>query len=302
MSALAPLVIFVYNRKDLTIQMLNKMNQNLLADETEMFIFSDGPRKDTDVEKVKDVRAFLWEFKKSNNFKSVEIIESEKNKGLANSIISGVTDIINKYGKVIVVEDDLLTSQYFLKFMNDCLDFYEKNEKIWSIGGTSLALPSLNEYPDDVYTCYRASSWGWATWKDRWSKVDWNVSDYKVFMKDRKRKRQFKLGGQDMVESLKRQMEGKTDSWAIRWCYQQSKERNFTILPKKSLVKNIGWGDEGTHCDVDRFHTSVDNEEFEYVLRDVEIDNKLMKEFRRYFSRPFINRVLDFIYLKIKSV
>lgn len=300
-SVLAPLAIFVYNRSHVMDKMLNAINENYLCEQTEVFIFSDGAKNEEDEEKVKQVRARLDVFSKINNFKNVEIIASEKNKGLANSIIQGVTTLINKYGKVIVLEDDLITSKSFLKFMNDCLCFYEFNEKVWSIGGVSYNLPGLQEYKQDIYACWRGQSWGWGTWKDRWDKVDWNISDYAAFMKNRKRKKMFQRGGQDMVESLRMQMTGKIDSWAIRWCYQESKENMITILPKKSLIQNIGWGEESTHCDVDRFHIKVDVQEYEYKLEDVVINNRLMKEFRVYYSKPIYQRILDYLYIKLKE-
>lgn len=300
-ASLAPLVIFVYNRLKITQQMLNAINQNALVTETDLFIFSDGPKREDDVEKVWLVRKCIHDFAKSNNFKSVTIIEAENNKGLANSIIGGVTEVIQRYGRVIVLEDDLLTATNFLEFMNECLDFYERNEKIWSIGGTTYKLNAFRDYYHDVYACYRGESCGWATWIDRWNKVDWQVSDFEELLKDWKKRRQFKRGGQDMVEALKRQMQGKTDSWAIRWCYQESKENMFTILPVKSLIKNIGWDGSGTHSDVDRFHTEIEGEGYKYHLENVEIDEKLMRDFRNYFSKPFFQRVMDYLYLKIRG-
>ena len=296
----APLVIFVYNRLNETRQMLTAINKNLLVEDTDVFIYADGGKNENDWECVHEVRKFVHDFTLRSRFKSTTIVESNKNKGLASSIITGVSEVIKTYGKVIVLEDDLITAKNFLQFMNDCLTFYEKNEKVWSICGSSYNLSSLSDYPYDVFACYRGGSWGWATWADRWEMVDWEVSDYKSFLKDRKRKRLFRRGGQDMVQALKRQMEGETDSWAIRWCYQESKENMFTIMPSVSLISNIGWGTRGTHCDVDRFHIKMGENDFQYELRDVEVDEKLMREFRKYYYRPLINRILDYFYLKFK--
>ena len=298
MRTLAPLAIFVYNRPQVMDKMLKAINVNYLSKYTEAFIFSDGPKNKEDEIKVKEVRKILFDFSNNNNFKDVQIIESEKNKGLANSIIKGVSDLINQYDRIIVLEDDLVTSKSFLTFMNDCLEFYEGNDRVWSIGGVSYDLPSLQNYTQDVYACWRGQSWGWGTWKDRWNRVDWKVTDYAYFLRSLKRKWMFQRGGQDMIQSLKMQMNGKIDSWAIRWCYQESKENMITILPKKSLIQNIGWGDESTHCDIDRFHIKVEVEEYKYKLENVEINRRLMKEFIAYYSKPFYQRLLDFLYLK----
>lgn len=301
MRELAPLVIFVYNRAELTEKMLEAINRNELAEDTEVYIFSDGAKNIEDEQKVKEVRKVINLFKCDNNFREVHIIEAEVNKGLANSIISGVTKVINAYGKVIVLEDDLITATNFLKFMNECLEFYKDNPKIWSVAGTTYYLPSLENYPHDVYTCYRGESCGWGSWLDRWKRIDWNVADYEEFMNDRRRRKKFCRGGQDMVTSLRRQMEGKTDSWAIRWCYQQYKEDMLTILPVKSLTTNIGWGGSGTHSDIDRFHTKIEGEGYEFFLENIDIDERLMRDFRNYFSKPLLNRILDSIYEKIKG-
>lgn len=303
MRTLAPLVIFVYKRAEITKKMLYAINQNFLAKETEVFIFSDGPKGNTDVEQVKQVRKLIKEFECNNNFKRLSIIEEEKNKGLANSIIGGVTKIINKYGKVIVLEDDLVVATNFLQFMNDCLEYYQDMDNVWSIGGTTYNLQGLSQYKHDVYACYRGESCGWASWKNRWDMIDWNVSDYWQFRHSIRRRLKFKRGGQDMVAALERQMSGQTDSWAIRWCYCQSKNDMITILPRKSFVKNIGWGEDSTHAkeDYDIFYTSVESEEFHYHLEPVSIDKVLMREFRKYFSRPLFKRVLDKVYEKWKE-
>ena len=161
---------------------------------------------------------------------------------------------------------------------------------------------ALSSYEHDVYACYRGESCGWATWIDRWDKVDWAVSDYVEFLKDKKRKRMFCRGGQDMVDSLKRQMQGETDSWAIRWCYQESKENMFTIYPVKSFIENIGWDGSGTHSDVDRFHVKKEADNFLYKLEEVDIDENIMREFKKYYSRPLLNRILDYVYIKWKRL
>lgn len=290
MRTLAPLVVFVYNREEITRKMLDAINKNFLADSTELFIFSDGWKSEKDMEKVIRVRTLIKEFKENNNFKKVTVIEAEKNKGLANSIIGGVTKVMNEYGRVIVLEDDLITANNFLRFMNDCLDYYEDIDKVWSIGGTTYKLPHLATYKHDVYACYRGESCGWASWKNRWDMVDWEVSDYQQFMHSMRKHRKFKRGGQDMVSALKLQMDGQTDSWAIRWCYCQSMNDMITILPRKSFIKNIGWGDEGTHAkdDKDYFGTAIESEDFEYTLEQVRIDKTLMRDFRKYFSKFYI--------------
>lgn len=155
---LAPVVMFVYNRLDSVEQTIENLKKNELADQTDLFVFSDAAKKEKQAESVKLVREYIH---KIVGFKSVHIIEAEKNKGLAKSVIIGVTEIINKRGKVIVVEDDLIAAPQFLSFMNDALDFYESEKKIWSISGYQFPFEMPETYTKSVYAAYRSSSWGW---------------------------------------------------------------------------------------------------------------------------------------------
>ena len=151
---LAPICLFTYNRLSETIQTVEALQKNELAVESDIFIFSDGPKHEKDILLVNAVRKYI---KSINGFRSITIIDSENNKGLAKSIIDGVTQIVEKYDKVIVLEDDLITSQNFLSFTNQALDFYEKNSNIFSISGYTLNLPSLSKYNKDLYLGVRAS-------------------------------------------------------------------------------------------------------------------------------------------------
>ena len=300
----APLILFVYNRVDHTKQTLKAVSENILAKNTELFLFSDGAKGENDRSEVALVRRYIDEFREDNVFKNVYIEKASCNNGLANSIINGVSKVIRKYGKVIVLEDDLVTSPYFLKFMNDCLDYYENNNKVWSIGGTTYEMNSLKNYPHSVYAIWRGSSWGWATWEDRWEKVDWKMTDYISFMKDRKRKKVFqKKCGEDIIIGLKKQMLGWTDSWAIRWCYQQFKENMVTICPVQSLIKNIGFDGSGIHSDsYDRFHILMEVQRWQYILENIDVDERIINVFCRYYKRTFLTRIYDFITVEVEII
>ena len=244
----APVIVFAYNRKDHLQKTLEALNINRLAEESELYVFSDGSRTVEGQAKVQEVRDYIEVFRKESVFARMTVYYAEKNKGLANSVISGVTSIMDQYGKAIVVEDDLVVSKDFLEYMNQALDHYECDSKIWAISGYTPPLPILKSYEKDIFIGYRMSSWGWATWKDRWEKVDWQVSDYDVFIKDKKRQKEFNRAGPDMTYLLMRQMNGFLDSWAIRWTYQQFKEKMYTLYPKESRVHNLGMDGSGTHC------------------------------------------------------
>lgn len=287
---LAPIVLFTYNRLDETKKTVRALQSNYLAHKSDLYIFSDGPKNSLMKSKVNSVRNYLYTIE---GFNSVTVSKSDVNKGLANSIISGVSQIIKEHGKIIIVEDDLITSPNFLDFMNQALNFYENDPNILSISGYTLDLPSLPGYKD-YYFGYRASSWGWGTWKGYWEKVDWKVSSYKDFMKDPKKKKEFKRGGSDMVKMLKRQQEGLNDSWAIRFCFHQFKENLKTVFPTTSKVKSIGFSEEATHTTGEkRFDTVLDSGEQRYFEFDKfkKMDEQLVREFRNKFS--LISRALS---------
>ncbi len=288
---LAPICLFTYNRLSETQQTVEALQKNHLAKESDLFIFSDGAKKEASADKVNAVRNYL---KTIEGFKSLTIYESKENKGLANSVISGVTQIINRYEKVIVLEDDLITSPNFLDFMNQALDFYANSKRVFSISGFSMDLPSLSGYSKDFYLGYRASSWGWASWKNRWQEVDWEAKNYRKVIYNPIEHLRFMRGGSDMPYMLWKQMNGKIDSWAIRWCLYQFRKDFLTVFPSRSKLESIGFGADATHTkDTNRFNTIIDQEE--QVLftfsKELVLDKDLVREFRNQFS--IVNRLKD---------
>ncbi|MCL6605976.1 MAG: glycosyltransferase [Paenibacillus sp.] len=286
---LAPVLIFVYARPEHTIQTIDSLASNYLANETDVYIFSDAAKNEKSSEKVKLVRNYIDTLPEKKLFKSVKIIKSESNKGLANSIISGVTEVVELKGKVIVLEDDLESSPDFLSYMNGALDFYEKNKQIWSISGYTFNIKYPNNYKSEVYLSYRGCSWGWATWKDRWNTVDWTVADYITFKEDKRLQQKFNRGGRDMSNMLDAQMDGKIDSWAIRWCYSQSKLDKYTIYPTVSRIKNIGLDGSGTHSGISTrydayLNRSTEKCEFDNPGLNDEITNSFKNKFGTRFE------------------
>src|ERR1700733_2581205 len=164
----APIILFVYNRLDTLIRCVRSLQQNPLAAESELFIFSDHPRAEKDAHAVAAVREYI---RTITGFRKVSIREAPQNMGLARSVIKGVTAIVDQYGNAIVVEDDLICSTNFLSFMNQALEYYRNNKRIFSVGGYTKPMKHLGQQA--VYFTLRASSWGWATWKDRWNAIDW---------------------------------------------------------------------------------------------------------------------------------
>lgn len=285
---LAPIILFTYNRLEHTKKTIESLSKNALAKESELYIYSDAAKTETDLEKVKAVREYIYTI---YGFKKINIIEAKKNKGLANSVIDGVTEIINKYKKVIVLEDDLVTSKYFLEYMNESLNLYEKREDIWSIAGYSPNIDIPKEYKYDIYLTYRGCSWGWATWKDRWDGIDWNIRDYSEFKKNKKLITEFDISGSDMSPMLDDQMNGRINSWAIRWCYNQYKQKKLTVYPVKSLVRNIGNDLSGTHTSITNKYDCELLDKKVNVENVHKIDNYICEKFKEFYDLNFIYKV-----------
>lgn len=283
MNKYAPIVLFTYNRLEELKRTCNYLQKNNLASQSDLYIFSDGPKNDADIKKTQKIRKYLETI---DGFKKITITKHIHNKGLANTIIDGVSEVIHHYGKVIVLEDDLITSPNFLDFMNQALSFYENESEILSVSGYTLNLPSLPG-DKDFYFGYRASSWGWGCWKDRWEKVDWEVSDFEDFIENRSLRKKFNRGGSDMSKMLQSQQEGRNDSWAIRFCYHQYKHDLKTVFPTTSKVQSIGFSKEATHTvGIKRFNTPLDNgnqREFNFE-KFQNMNEQLVKEFQNKFS------------------
>jgi hypothetical protein len=300
MNHYAPIVLFAYNRIDELKLTINALQKNLLADKSELFIYSDGARNEENEQKVEEVREYLHSVK---GFQKVYIVERDENYGLSKSVIEGVTEIINQYGTVIVIEDDLITSKNFLCYMNKSLEFYEAKEYIFSISGFTMSLKSLNHYQKDTYVALRPASWGWATWKDQWENIDWDVKDYDTFIQDKHLVRAFNRGGIDLARMLKHYMQKKNNSWAIRWAYTMFKEGKYCMYPRVSKVQNIGFGEDATHCDGIHIYKSTLDEstscDFDF-LDEIMLNDEIVTEFKYQYS--YRNKLMKKSYKYIKKI
>ena len=241
---LAPIIIFAFNRPDALSNTIQSLLNNPESVDSEIYFFVDGPReKKGEKEKVSKVHELV---KAVKGFKSVHYFFSSENKGLGPSIIEGVTKIINQYGKAIVLEDDLVFAPNFLSFINQGLNLYEENKKIFSICGYSNKVNIPADYKYDAYFCTRSSSWGWGTWADRWNSVDWKLENWDDL---KQHKSAFnRWGGSDCFGMLQGWKEGKNKSWAIRFCFAQYLQNKLSLFPLISKVQNDGFDGNGTNC------------------------------------------------------
>ena len=250
MQNLAPIALFVYNRPDHTRRTISYLKKNLLADESRLYIFSDGVKTVADKENVEKVRQIALE---TTGFKSVKIITSEQNMGLANSIISGVSRLVNEYGKVIIFEDDLLSSPYTLRYFNEALKRYEKNEEVMHIGAYMFDLEDKG-LPEAFF--FRAAfSWGWATWERAWKNFEPDI-DALINQFDVQKINQFSIeGSMNFWKQMLDFKAGKNNSWAIRWYASIFLKDGLTLNPLHSLIHNIGHDGSGVHSNIENTYT-----------------------------------------------
>ncbi len=243
---LAPIVIFVYNRPTHTRQTLEALAKNDLAEQSQLFIYADGPKKDCDGEMRSRILETREIVRAKNWCREVNIVEAKENKGLAVSIVSGITEIVNRFGKVIVLEDDIVTSTGFLKFMNLGLEYYENEDKVMDISGYSF--PVKNYDLPDIFFLQMASSWGWATWSRAWKYfTDDTKSLYDRLIAENKMDSFLKIGHENYKTQLMENLSGKIHTWAIKWQASITLQCGLSLQPGKSLVNNIGFDGSGTH-------------------------------------------------------
>ena len=242
---LAPIIVFAFNRPDSFNNCIESLLSNQMAGDSDLFVYIDGARPEVSGEKER-VDAVIKAAKSIEGFKSVDVICSNDNKGLGPSVIAGVTDVINRFGKVIVIEDDLYVSSNCLLFLNKALDRYEYVPEVFSVCGYTNKVTMPKGYPFDAYFCPRSSSWGWGTWKDRWNSCDWQLKEWSSVEKNAFAFNRW--GGSDCYKMLRDWKNGFNKSWAIRFCYNQFVQNKQSLFPVLSQVRNDGFDGSGTNC------------------------------------------------------
>jgi hypothetical protein len=291
-NIMLPVALFVYKRVDHLERTINSLKHNHLSQNVDLHIFSDGPKKPEDKLSVDQVRNYI---KNISDFSKVTIRESAENRGLAKSIISGVTEVLDIYDRVIVIEDDLELSPYFLTYMNEALNLYQDNPKVASIHGYTL--PVKAQLPDTFFL-KGADCWGWGTWKRAWDIFE---KDGKILL-DRLSKeklmREFDLDGLvGNSQMLKDQIAGKNDSWAIRWHASCFLNNMLTLHPGKSLVKNIGLDGSGEHCIQDlSFDSNLNFNPTAIISLELKESVKALEIYKKFYrtqKTSFLKRIVS---------
>jgi len=281
MRNLAPIIVFTYNRPQHTRKMLQALENAELAQDSEVFIFSDGAKNAHAIEQVNKVRAIIAE---PWNFKKINIIERDRNIGLAQNIITGVSDIIAQYGKVIVLEDDLEISKVGLQYFNDALDRYVYDEKVMEISGYMYPIQDADKLPESFF--FRvANSWGWATWERAWKHFDTDIEALTANF-DKEKIKRFSI---DHTENFWKQVTelktGKINSWAIRWYLTLFNNDGLTLYPRQSIIQNLGTDGSGTHSDADNaYKVELATQAVSFFPKEIE-ENKEAYEAIKYFYK-----------------
>jgi hypothetical protein len=272
---LSPIVLFVYNRPWHTEQTLEALAKNELADQSTLYVFADGPKPGAsgeDLKKIEDTRAVI---RKRAWCKEVILNESDHNKGLANSVIEGVTQVVNQHGKVIVLEDDIITSPYFLQYLNEGLEMYQESKNVIAIN--SYMFPIQTDRVDTFLSPLATSTWGWATWADRWAWFEKEPRYKNLIQRNPFLRSRFNLADYNYAVMLDNK-----NSWGIRWYYSAFLRNSIGLFPTKTLSNNIGFGEDATHTKAsieqcETFRQSIALNFKEYI--DFDLHNLLLEHF-----------------------
>ena len=286
---LAPIALFVYKRPDHTLQALSHLAECDLARQSTLFIFSDGPKPSAAPQELADVKKVRAIIRQKEWAGKVVIREQAQNKGLAKSIVDGVTELCDTHGKVIVLEDDLVVSRSFLNYMNDALNKYEKNDNVFQISG--YMFPVTHKTGQDAFFLPLTTTWGWATWKRAWKFFDWNPQYALEKLKDGKVRSKFNLDNSfPYAEMLEARLNNTNQSWGILFWWTVFNQNGLAVHPKKSMVNNIGFDNSGTHCSANQFQTydvKIANQHNDIALpSEVRIDSVAFDSIRKYLRAP----------------
>lgn len=313
MTNLAPIIVFCYNRPNHLRKTMNWLRANKHADQSPLYVFCDGPKPDATSEQIAKVhaaRAVVDELAVVPAFKEVHVIKRNENLGLGTSIITGVTEVINKHGKAIILEDDLETSPLFLDYMNKCLDHYENRKSVFSISGLSRPHPERfypEDYPYDVYVSLTHHPTGWATWSDRWAQVDWDVKYFATVKNDPQMIKAFRRAEHCQYEELAWQQSEKVNIWSARFAFAHFVNHAVSICPIVSYINHIGWDAEATHSpssnqwNFERLADNADIRFLDVLYEDSRIINSwysftigrrrnMFGRLKNWFGRRFLGR------------
>lgn len=298
----APVALFVYNRPEHTRGTIDALRANPLAEATSLYVFSDAPRDENSIDAVRQVRDLISDIR---GFASVTVVRREHNFGLADSIIDGVGMLCEQHGRVIVLEDDLVTSPHFLQYMNDALRTYEDDDRVASVSAYMYPLGATPEGPETVLLEF-PMSWGWATWRRAWALFEPDGRRLVERLESRGLLQSFdRVGPGAFARMLRAQIEGRNNSWFIRWHASLYLAGRLSLAPTRSLVNNIGLDGTGVHCSqwaFDPFKVEPSATAIRITATPYRLDAGFEAALQRFFRRSRRLRYVNAIYRLISKV
>ena len=279
----APIALFVFNRPHHTLETLLALSKNDNAEKSILYIYCDGPKDNATLEeqqKINEVREIVESQKWP---KKIIVYKSKTNIGLKESILKGVTQVVNKHGKIIVLEDDIVTSRGFLNYMNNALYKYENNKEVMHIGAF---MPKTTVYfpLSEIFFSPFMSCWGWATWKSRWQNLDLDTTNLLSRLSDNKTLYRFNLDGTlEHHHQLMANANGKLSTWAIYWYATIFFSNGLCLYPNRSMVKNIGFDNTGVNCGDEIELYDVDLKEITKVRIKRAVESKIGRNYLKRF-------------------
>lgn len=292
------IALFVYNRPEHTKKTLEGIKKNSIK---HLYVFSDGPKNEADKIKVEQIRSLI----KTLDWCETELIISEYNKGLAESLMFGFNYVLERHERIIVLEDDCVAASSFIRFMEQCLDKYENEEKVMSITGFGRKIKLPANYPYDIYFVYRSGSHSTATWRRAWKYYERNPEDFQKIADSKKLRKELDKAGLDLFYIFKSQIEGMVDSAHIWWSWSIIKNNGVCIVPVQSRIQDIGHDGTGTHGSVTDKHwiplKDGGNDDMIIFPDRIEVNKKINKKFNEYVTGSYLEKLLKYL-KKLKQV
>lgn len=255
-------------------------------------VFTDGPRNNRDESLVRQVRELLAESAWREYFAEFEVVAASHNKGLAGSIVGGVSAMMSIHPSLIVLEDDILVAHDFLVFMNACLSFFREDQFVGSVTGYCPLAKVPAGYREDIMAVPRICSHGWGTWSDRWASVDWQAADASRVWSEPHLRKRMNSAGSDQLHRLRRQLDGRIKTWAILFQLWLTLTGRVTIYPVRNRVKNIGFDGSGTHTrPSDKMHSRIEEDHTATCIRTVKPSHEIIAAFHRAYSGSIAGRI-----------
>jgi hypothetical protein len=296
---ISPIIIFTYNRIDHLDTLIRSLKKNNLFADSKVFVFSDGPKNEIDKKKIENIRIFL---KKNLQIHKSEIIERDVNLGLSRNVIGGITDAFKTYDQLIILEDDLEVSPFFLNYMNDALNMYKSVDNVASISGYMYPIDP-KKFSNDYFFLNLVESWGWGTWKRAWNIFENDSLQLKKKIDEKQLANEFNFeSGISYYKMLTDNINGLNDSWAVRWYASTFLKNMNTLFPSKSFVKNIGIDDSGEHCSYTTVYDTLVNFDYKKLEKNHNLESlsdRLVVQ--SFFRKIKYKRYLDNVINKIKN-